>query len=81
MRYDLTDFEWSVIEPATGRPARDERHFLGAANWGALARSAGALWPLHDCLQSLQPLAQGGRLGLADGRRDEGAWRPSADDR
>ena len=45
-RYDLTDFEWRVIEPLLPNKPRDvprvddhraERHFLGAAIWGALA--------------------------------------------
>jgi len=36
MRYDLTDFEWSVIQPiarrgAGRRPARAQRHLLGSA--------------------------------------------------
>ena len=74
-RFDLTDFEWSVIEPllpnkprgvaAGGRPAGAERHLLAAADRGALGGHSGALRAAHDLLQPLHPLAQGGRLGPA----------------
>ncbi len=68
-RYDLTDFEWSVIEPLLpnkprGVPRVDDRRVLNGIMWGRpLARPAGALWALHDLLQPLQSLAQEGHLG------------------
>ena len=47
---------------ASGRPARAERDLLRAAYWLTLAGLAGALRPLHDGLQPLQPLGQSGRV-------------------
>ena len=65
-RYDLTDFEWSVIEPLLpnkprgvprcGRPACTERHLVGAPLRGSLAGPAGTLRAVHDLLQPFQPL-------------------------
>ena len=59
-RFDLSDAEWALIKPlvaeqaarggAGERPAGAERHLLCAADGLAVARSAGALWPLHDGL-------------------------------
>src|SRR4029078_13676283 len=61
MRYDLTDFEWSVIEPVlpTGRPGPkrlDDRRVMNGIFWvlrtGAPWRDLPEpLWPLHDCLR------------------------------
>ena len=58
-RYDLTDFEWRVIEPLLpnkprGVPRVDDRRvlngiFLGTAIWCAVARSSRALWPRTTC--------------------------------
>lgn len=67
-RYDLTDFEWRVIEPLLP---------LG----GTVARSSRALWPEDDVLQPLRALATGGRVGPADGRHIRGLRRRHPDDR
>jgi len=66
-RYDLTDFEWRVIEPLLttkprGVPRVDDRrvlngHLLGSALGLAVARSSRALWSLYHGLQPLQSLA------------------------
>ena len=90
-RYDLTDFEWSVIEPLLpnkprGVPRVDDRRVLNGIMWvlrsGApLARSAGTLRALHDLLQPLQSLAQEGHLGSPDGRHRRGLRRQHTDDR
>jgi transposase len=79
MRYDLTDFEWSVIEPILpmdrrGPKPRNNRRVLNGIFWllrdrRPVARSARALWALHKRIQPLQSLAQGGHLGPPDGRR------------
>jgi Putative transposase of IS4/5 family (DUF4096) len=75
MRYDLTDFEWSVIEPLLpkdrrGRKPKNNRRVLNGIFYilrtGAMAGSAGALRALHDRLQSLQPLAQSREMVLID---------------
>ena len=77
-RYDLTDFEWNVIEPLLPnkprgvppcrRSAGAQRHHVGVALQRSLARSAGALRALHYLLQLLQSLAQERHLGSPDGR-------------
>ena len=72
-RFDLTDFEWSVIEPLLpnkprGVPRVDDRrvlNLLAAAHGCPLGRYSGALWPLHDLREPVQSLAQGRRLGSA----------------
>jgi hypothetical protein len=72
MRYDLTDFEWSVIEPLLPNKALAHRC--------AVARPAGALRALYDLLQLLQPLAQGWGVGPDYGRDHRGLrryWRSS----
>ena len=61
-RFDPTDQEWVVISPLLPNKPRgvlreDDRRVLNG-----LARSAGALRPLHDGLQPLQPMGQGRRL-------------------
>jgi transposase len=76
-RYDLTDFEWRVIEPLLpnkprGVPRVDDRRVLNGIFWvlrsGAAWRDLpGALWPAH-LLQPLRAMAKGWRLGPADGR-------------
>ena len=90
MRYDLTDFEWSIIEPLLpkdrrGRKPRNnrrvQRYLLGVAHGRAVARFAGAIWAVHERLQSLQPLAQGRHLGSPDGCHRQGARRQGADGR
>ena len=73
-RFDLTDAEWTIIAPllpgarqeerpaAAGRSQGSQRHLLRAAHRHAVARSAGTLRPLHDRVQPLQSLGQGGHL-------------------
>ena len=80
-RYDLTDFEWRVIEPLLpnkprGVPRVDDRPVLNGIFW--VLRS-GAPW--HDLLQPVQPMARGGRLGPPDGRHQCRARRRDPDDR
>ena len=82
MRYELSDCEWSVIEPVLpkGRPGprrKDDPRVLNGIFW---VLRTGAPWR-DDRLQPLQPVAQGRNLGPADGRRHQGPWRRSADDR
>ena len=91
MRYDLTDFEWSVIEPLLptkrrGVKPKKNRRVLNGIFWvlrtGAPWRDVPErIWSLHDGLQSLQPLAQGRNLGPLDGRHRQGARRQRANDR
>jgi len=47
---------------ASGRSARAERHFLRSAHRLSVARFAGAVWTVHDGLQSFQSLGQGRHL-------------------
>src|SRR5215475_8218249 len=66
-RYDLTDFEWRVIEPLLpdkprGMPWLDDRRVLNGIFWVAafgrtMARPARALWSAHDLLQPLRAMA------------------------
>ncbi len=71
-RFDLTDFEWAVIEPLLpnkprGVPRVDDRRVLNGIFWrlrtGRLGGHPRSLRALHDLRQPLQPLAQGRRLG------------------
>ena len=71
-RYDLTDFEWRVIEPLLpnkprGVPRVDDRRVLNGIFW--VLRS-GAPWrDLPERYgQSLCPMAAGRRLGPDHGR-------------
>jgi transposase len=79
MRYELSDYEWSVIRPMLpnkprGVPRVDDRRILNGIFW--VLRS-GAPWrdlpesfgPLYHLSQSLRSLAPGGRLGPHYGRR------------
>jgi transposase len=66
---------------ACRRPAGVERHLLGAALGCAVARSARALWTKDDVLQSLRPVATGGRMGPADERDNSRLRRRYPDDR
>ena len=72
-RYELTDFEWQIIQPLLSNKPRgvtrvDNRRVMnGIFRIVRSGRPSGAIWPLHDRLQSLQPLAKGGRLGPPDG--------------
>jgi transposase len=69
MRYELSDYEWSVIRPMLpnkprGIPRMDDCHILNGifwvlrsgAPWRDLPRSYG---PLRDLLQPLRSLASG----------------------
>ena len=90
-RYDLSEFEWSVIEPLLpnkprGVPRVDDRRVLNRIMWvlrsgRPLAKLAGTLRALHDLLQPLQSLAQEGRLGSPDGRDRRGLRRQHTDNR
>lgn len=84
-RFDLTDFEWGLVQPLLPNKPRgvarvDDRHLLGASDRFSLAGPAGALWPTHDRLQPLQPLGQGGRLAAGvRGAGGEVARQPLVD--
>jgi transposase len=84
-RYDLTDCEWRVIEPLLPSKPRDvprvdDRRVLNGIFW--VLRS-GAPWrdlperygPRTTCLQPLRAMAEGGRVGPADGRHHRRARR------
>lgn len=74
-RFDLTDFEWSVIEPllpnqARGVPRVDDRRvlngiFLAATHRRALGRRSGTLRPAHDLRQPLQSRRRNAALSEA----------------
>ena len=75
-RFDLTDFEWSVIQPllpqkSRGVPRVDdrapgaERDFLAAQNGRAMGRYSDALWAAHHLCEPVQQVAEGGHLGDA----------------
>jgi hypothetical protein len=83
MRYDLTDFEWSVIQPLLptkqrGVKPHNNRRVLNGIFW---VLRAGAPWRdmperirlLHDSVQPLQPLEKSRRLGPPDGCHSKGA--------
>jgi transposase len=72
-RFDLADFEWSVIQPLLPTKSRDvarvdERQvlngiLLAAAHRRAMGGHSSALRPAYDLRDSLQPVAQGRRVG------------------
>jgi hypothetical protein len=74
-RFDLTDFEWSVIQPllpnkSRGVPRIDDRRVLNGIFWRLRTGApwgghSGALWSAHDLREPLQPLAQGRCVGSA----------------
>ncbi len=66
---------------AGGRPARVERHSVGASHGGAVACSAGALRALDDLLHPVHPLAQAGHPGSVDGCGGGGLRRQGAEER
>ena len=90
-RYELSDFEWSIIEPLLpnkprGVPRSDDRKVLNGIYWlaahrFALGRNSRALRTIDDLLQPFRPLGQDRRLG-SDIRSDLKSlrWR-FADDR
>jgi transposase len=73
-RFDLTDFEWSVIEPLLPTKVRgvarvDDRRVLNGlfwrlrtgAPWADISARYGAA---HDLREPLQSMAQGGPLSV-----------------
>ena len=90
-QYELTDFEWKVIEPllpnqaargsAGRRSAGLERHLLGSAHRRALAGAAQRIRPPHDLLQPLCAVARGRGLGSHFGCCDRSLRRRHSDDR
>ena len=68
-RYELTDFEWSIIEPLLpnkprGVPRVDDRKVLNGIFWRLRAGgNSGTLRSAHDLLQPLRPVAETGGLG------------------
>jgi hypothetical protein len=90
MRYDLTDFEWSDIEPLLpmdrrGRKPQNNRQVLNGIFWELSRRAWRDLLERYglyiSLLQLLQSLAQGWSLGPLDGCHCDGARRQGADDR
>ena len=80
-RLDLTDFEWSVIQPLLpnkprGVPRVDDRRVLNGIFWrlrtGAMGGHPGPLRSSHDLREPLQPMAQGWCVGLSFGSRIKG---------
>ena len=72
MRYELSDYEWSVIRPMLpnkprGIPLVDDRrilrHLLGVALRRTMARSARRVRSPYDLLQPLRSLEAGWRVG------------------
>jgi len=60
------------------KPRGAERHFMGVANWGGLARSAGAISFACNLPSSLPRMASGGGAGENPpevGQGLEGTWR------
>jgi hypothetical protein len=78
-RYELTDFEWSIIEPLLpnkprGVPRADDRKVLNGIYWRlrtglALGRHPRALRPGDDLLQPLCSVAETGGVGADLPRR------------
>jgi len=70
-RFDLTDFEWSVIQPllpqkSRGVPRVDDRRVSNGIFWRLRTGAPWADIPArYDLRKPLQPLAQGGHMGDA----------------
>jgi transposase len=89
-RFDLTDFEWSVIQPLLlnkprGVPRVDDRRVLNGIFWrlrtGApWADIPGAVRSAYDLRQPLQPVTAGGGVEPAFGGGVKGLRRRLADD-
>src|SRR6201990_3375655 len=72
-RYELTDFEWSIIEPLLpnkprGVPRVDDRRVLNGIYWRLRTGSPWAdiperYGPATPCYNPLRPLAAAGHLG------------------
>ena len=69
-RFDLTDFEWSVIQPLLPNKPRgvarvDDRRVLNGVflRRGAVGGHSTALRSTYDLCEPLHPLAQGRRVG------------------
>jgi len=65
MRFDLSDEEWSVLEPLMPKSRKSARphdrrihkcNILRVADRDPVARFARTLRPVHECVQSVQPL-------------------------
>jgi transposase len=77
-RYELTDFEWSIIEPLLpnkprGVPWADDRRVLNGIYWRLRTGSPWAdiperYGPGHDLRQPLPALGQNRRLGTGFSR-------------
>ncbi len=77
-RYEMTGFEWRVIEPllpqnSCGVPRVDDQRVLNGIfwvlrSWGALGRFTQSVWPQHHLLQSFPQMDQGWHLGSDYGR-------------
>jgi len=86
-RFDLTNFEKSVIQPLLpnkprGVPRVDDRRVLNGIFWpGRLGGYPVALWPSYDLREPLQPMAQGGGVGPSFGRCIRSLPRRHPDDR
>ncbi len=89
-RFDLTDFEWFVIQPLLPNKVRgvarvDDRRVLNGIFWrlrtgGAVGGHSGALRSAYDLREPLQPVAQGRRVGSHSVGGFKGLrWRRSND--
>lgn len=88
--YDLTDREWSIIEPllpnkARGVPRVDDRRVLNGILWRFRTGSHGPRYPSatppDDLLQPVRPLAQSWGVGPASGSGFRSSRRRDRDDR